>query len=149
MGIPAASQNKLKIKENEISYEKYLQVTDEIFSTALANTQLSIGGKTTTIVRYYSDINEYRYSGIKGFRTITHYDDEYQDVSTYTDLDIRTGQFFLRDMRREGRIVSHIDCKNGEYRFHYDSCSTDFGKDDEIYRKFSAIDIRTAMKMEL
>lgn len=136
--IPNSSLETLRSPlSGQAPLELYLAVTNEIFKIAESSGVKCIGGKTTTLVTYKVDENKFNYRGIKGYKSIIHSENDYQDVSSYTDLDIDSGIFYIRDMRKEGRIVTNLVFENGEYKFYYDSCPPDFGEDDVYYTLFS------------
>ena len=119
-------------------YEAYLAVTDAIFDVALSAGELSVGGKTTTLATFRLDDGRFASTGIKGFRSIVHSEDSYQDVSGYTDFNADRGLFLLRDLRREGRNQTHIIKEGDGYKFYYDSCPRNIGVEDSYYELFSA-----------
>jgi len=121
---------KSKTKIEVDALENYFSVTNEMFNLAKKLDKKGfIGGKTTTVITYKYG-NRFLFRGVKGLRSITHSDEEFQDVSDYTDLDNKSGNFYLRDIRNDGKIVSHIEKRGSNYIFHYDSCPLNSGKKD-------------------
>ena len=136
--IPSSSFNILHSPlSSSIPFELYLEITNEIFEIAKANRVKTIGGKTTTLMSYKSGKDKYSYRGIRGYKSIIHAENDFQDVSMYTDLDIKSGIFYIRDMRKDGLIVTNIKNINGKYKFYFDSCPPDSGEDDVFYKLFS------------
>lgn len=148
--IPSSSLKTLRSPlSGSIPFEVYLAVTNELFEIAKSSGVNSIGGKTTTLMSYKVDKNKYKYRGIRSYKSVIHSDNDYQDVSRYTDLDIDSGIFYIRDMRKDGRIVTNIECINGKYKFRYNSCSPDFGEDDFYYKIFSTFSVSSSMDQEI
>lgn len=153
--ISNLSDDSLKYLNNKnyekISYYDYTLATDMIFKMAkkissekdiLKNAKLKnnpIGGKTITIMASISSENNFNYFCIPGFKTIIDYENQYQDVSTVTRLDLSSNRFYLRDLRKEGKIISNIEYKGygTEPILKYDSCRTDFSKEDIYYTGIS------------
>ena len=144
------------------TYYDYTLATDMIFNTAKKiaktiklnpKTKLKhnpIGGKTISIKTFIDPDKSCKYIGIPGYKSIIDEDDQYQDVSMVTRLDLASNRFYLRDMRREGKIISNI-----EYRgpgidpvLRYDSCPKNIGREDMYYIGLSGNTIRHNINLE-
>lgn len=130
------------------TWRDYVIATDKIFETALNGYKnkdfKTIGGKTTTIKNYFDKKNNFRIEGLPGYKTIIHEKNSYQDVS-YVSLMDNNGRFYLRDIRKDGRIISNIDCSKSQSNpiMRYDSCDPNCGSMDKYYRLISDSEIES------
>jgi hypothetical protein len=145
-------RNSLKyLNHNKITYYDYTLATDMIFETAKKTARIikydpeiwlkhnPIGGKTISIKTWIDSKKNCRYIGIPGYKSIIDEDEQYQDVSTVTMLDLSSNRFYLRDMRKEGMIISNIEYKGPGTKpvLRYDSCGTDYGRENIYYNGLS------------
>lgn len=145
--IPQSISKILSEKSYISGIENYLAVTDELFYTAKNLRIASIGGKTMTLKLYIDSNKKFTFQAIRGYKSIIHEPEHFQDVSSYTDLDLVTGNFFLRDMRSEGKIVTHLIKEDGKYFFKYDSCGKEFGRKDFYYTRLIKINKNKALEL--
>jgi hypothetical protein len=149
--IPESSLNTLRIPlSGTTPYETYLAVTEELLKIASQHDEIKIGGKTTTLLGYRVGKNDFKIASLKGHKPIMHPsdDNQWEDVSRYTALDLRNGKFFIRDMRKEGKLVSDIVFKDGNYIMRYDTGGHAEADDDIYFRIFSDFSIDSNMDID-
>jgi len=146
----------------KITYYDYTLATDMIFETAKeiarsiklnSKTKLKhnpIGGKTISVKTFIDSDKSCKYVGIPGYKSIIDEDDQYQDVSTVTNLNTLSNRFYLRDMRKEGKIITNIEYKGPgiDPVLRYDSCPTSLGEEDMYYIGLFESTIRRNMNLE-
>lgn len=129
-------------KPEHTTWHDYVIATDKIFETALNGYKLkefrTIGGKTTTIKTYFDKKNNFRIEGLPGYKTVIYEKDSYQDVSCVSLMN-SSGRFYLRDIRKDGKIITNIDCSKSQSNpiMKYDSCGSCYGSEDIYYRLIS------------
>lgn len=144
------------------TYYDYTLATDMIFKTAKKIARIvklnpktklrhnPIGGKTISVKTFIDSDKNCKHIGIPGYKSIIDKDDQYQDVSTVTMLDISSNRFYLRDMRKEGKIITNVEYKGPgiDPVLRYDSCPTSTGKEDKYYIGLSGKTIRHNINLE-
>lgn len=141
-------------KPERTTWHDYVIATDKIFETALNGYKLkdfkTIGGKTTTIKTYFDKKNNFKIEGLSGYKTIIHEKDLYQDVSCVSLMD-NNGRFYLRDIRKDGKIITNIDCSESQFSptMQYDSCDSCYGSEDIYYRLISDNEARNNLESNL